>query len=249
MSGRDKPPPPDPALLAVKDGLRGLRHGLRRAAAGPAFLSAEPDAPPLPRHLAMAADALLHGAAEAARALRPGGARREDAAFPRRIADYFGAGATAEFTPEAYGALKRLATRLGRPEALLSERAIDEAGRAFAARGVADRPSEPGALAATCAALACEIARRRPVRATGPAGGPDPPSPRFAQDPDLYAGATLALALGVATQASAEAPVGPRDALEAADWAVDARFEAIAAAKGEAAALARVFAETLPFLP
>lgn len=254
----------DAFVLAVKDQLRNVRFHIRRSALRDRLRDVERDAPHVPLPVALAADAVFSQVESAATALLPDhGPRAAAPSFPLPVEAYFGPhGPRQSFTYEFYYALKALMRRFGAAESLIFEQAVDDAhanllrrhGDLAAAVGAPASADRSAAVTHLCAAIAAELASARPIKELLFGPGADTRPKHLVLSPNAYCACALGLATAIVSLATgAEEPEADAgEIVAAADYAVDARFPAFAAAlrgRDPARALAAEFAAVLPFLP
>lgn len=226
-------------IFRVKDGLRRIRYGVRRSAAGEVIAPPPLSIPPLPQPVAFIADSML-SVVEAVRDVLAGDHESDDGSLrdPPQISEYVALATKPRenlyaFTPVAYRAIKSFAFRAGAREVLISELALERARRKFAEGLETRRRHGPREAAATLfwdgAALAVAMAAARPIKRLVAEARKGPRARHFADDPNVF----VACGIGLSACIAAKRPLvksAPHAVFITAEAAIDARFAQMAGA-------------------
>ena len=219
-------------IMHVKDGLRRFRYRMRQAAAGETEPPPSFPTPRLPQPLALVADSML-SVAEAARHVLIPDFQSHAVRVPLSIHDYVERATNPSDTSQGFSAayyeFKAVTLRFGAREALISERALEQARRGFVGglRPREDAHQSRSSVAETiraCAALTVAFAKARPIQRIEFDEQKSQRARHFADDPNAFVACAIGLSAYIVASAKFNKPRDAGSAILTAEVATDTHF-------------------------
>lgn len=253
-------------LLSIKDQLRSARYVVRRSATRES--DRERTSFELPQPIASIANVMFSQAEAAASKLfseREG--LVESSAFPLPVTAYFGhpdeeTVRRGVFTETLYNGLKVLLRKFGAREFLIFEEAIETArvelltrhgDLIWAAIGAKDDTRREESITRLCAAMACVMYSRRPIKAVDIDFNAKTLPRHLLISPNAYCAIVIGLATAIVSLNRSGDELDEEGVVVAADMVVDARFSkfgpALRRSRDPVSAVSAIFSTVLPFLP